>query len=74
MSAALLTEDGSTGHTELPDLEMVRDAAISIYNQYLSDKVNLNAGIFNVGVKQMELWEFEKQMCIPKRQKSQQAF
>ena len=48
MSAALLTEDGSTGHTELPDLEMVRDAAISIYNQYLSDKVNLNAVILGV--------------------------
>ena len=48
MSAALLTEDGATGHTELPDLEMVRDAAISIYNQYLSDKVYLNAVILGV--------------------------
>ena len=50
MSAVLLTEDGSTGHSELPDLEMVRDAAISIYNQYLSDKVNriLNAAVLDV--------------------------
>ena len=45
MSVALLAEDGSACHTEMPDLEMVRDAAISIYNQYLSEKVNLNATI-----------------------------
>ncbi|KAK2174391.1 hypothetical protein NP493_802g01012 [Ridgeia piscesae] len=40
MSVALLAEDGSTSHAEMPDLEMVRDAAISIYNQYLSEKVS----------------------------------
>ena len=42
MSVALLAEDGSTSHAEMPDLEMVRDAAISIYNQYLSEKVSLS--------------------------------
>ena len=42
MSAALLAEDGSTSHAEMPDLEMVRDAAISIYNQCLSEKVSLS--------------------------------
>ncbi len=35
ISAALLAENGQ----EKPDLEMLRDAATSIYNQYLSEKV-----------------------------------
>lgn len=36
ISAALLADK----LTERPDLEMLRDAALSIYNQYLSEKVS----------------------------------
>ena len=38
ISAALLADSGTT---EKPDLEMLKDAASSIYNQYLSEKVSL---------------------------------
>ncbi len=39
ISAALLADSGP----QKPDLEMLRDAATSIYNQYLSEKVSTEA-------------------------------
>ena len=44
ISAALLSDSVD----EKPDLESLRDAAISIFNQYLSEKVNLCFNMLNI--------------------------
>ena len=51
ISAALLADSS----LEKPDLEMLRDAAISIYNQYLSEKVSfICIHAYNLAVINME--------------------